>query len=303
MDLASARRLRYAVAASLTVHAVIIAALPGVRLAVSHAAAAGPMRVTRVYQAAVIPPQLISAVIAAPIRARATPALAPRTAPRTPPAVQRLASRPNPALAGAEARPAASPPSPGPAAPLRVGSPEPLGIQPASGHPPATGLILSEPAPSRGEGGGGGGAASGGGGGSGPGAAGPGGTATAGGGSGSGQGTGATGPGEGASEPGRGAAAVEATVPPAALSIAKPPYPEECRRRGQEGTVRLRVLVARDGSVSRAEVARSSSVGAFDRAAVEGARQWRFTPARRGAATLDAWVALSVVFKLEDAGV
>lgn len=300
MDLASARRLRYAVAASLTVHAVIIAALPGVRLAVSHAAAAEPMRVTRVYQAAVIPPQLISAVIAAPIRARATPALAPRAAPRTPPAVQRLASRPNPALARAGQPPAASLPSPAPAAPLRTGPLEPLGIQPASGHPAATGLILSEPAPSRGEGGG---AAGGGGGGSGPGAAGPGGTATAGGGEGSGQGTGATGPGEGASEPGRGAAAVEATVPPAALSIAKPPYPEECRRRGQEGTVRLRVLVARDGSVSRAEVARSSSVGAFDRAAVEGARQWRFTPARRGAATLDAWVALSVVFKLEDAGV
>jgi protein TonB len=85
-----------------------------------------------------------------------------------------------------------------------------------------------------------------------------------------------------------------------AISLDKPPYPEECRRRSQEGTVRLRVLVLSDGTVGRAELARSSGIAAFDRAAVEGARRWRFRPARRAEAAVDDWVTLSVVFRLED---
>jgi protein TonB len=89
-------------------------------------------------------------------------------------------------------------------------------------------------------------------------------------------------------------------VRPAAKSLAKPAYPEQCRRRGQEGKVVLRVLVGTDGSVGKVEIVTPSAVKAFDRAAVEGAKRWRFEPARRGDTPVEAWMKIPVIFRLED---
>ena len=60
-----------------------------------------------------------------------------------------------------------------------------------------------------------------------------------------------------------------------------PVYPSVARRREQQGTVTVRVLVGADGAVERAEVAESSGFDSLDDAALETVRsRWRFVPAR-----------------------
>lgn len=61
-------------------------------------------------------------------------------------------------------------------------------------------------------------------------------------------------------------------------SIIEPRYPMESRRRGEQGTVLLRVLVGRDGLPIDVEVARSSGYRPLDRAAREAVLRWRFRP-------------------------
>ncbi|MBL9088826.1 MAG: energy transducer TonB [Planctomycetia bacterium] len=57
-----------------------------------------------------------------------------------------------------------------------------------------------------------------------------------------------------------------------------PAYPEALRQSGVEGVVRLRIVVEADGSVSEATVVAGSGFEAFDAAAVETLRRWRFEP-------------------------
>ena len=81
-----------------------------------------------------------------------------------------------------------------------------------------------------------------------------------------------------------------------------PAYPAIARRRAQQGTVTVRVLVGADGSVERAEVADSSGFDALDDAALETVRsRWRFVPARRGGAAVESWVLVPIHFALIEA--
>lgn len=89
---------------------------------------------------------------------------------------------------------------------------------------------------------------------------------------------------------------------PAYLRNPAPRYPASALRRGQEGIVMLKVLVATDGSASRVELEKSSGAEALDNAAREAVNGWRFVPARRGADPVEAWVVVPVVFKLEGRG-
>ena len=58
-----------------------------------------------------------------------------------------------------------------------------------------------------------------------------------------------------------------------------PVYPRIALETGSEGRVMVQFLQDYDGSVLRAEVAKSSGNAALDEAAVEAVRQWKFTPA------------------------
>lgn len=79
----------------------------------------------------------------------------------------------------------------------------------------------------------------------------------------------------------------------------KPPYPSLSRRIGEEGTVRLSVLVNPDGSVARLELAQSSGHPRLDRAALETVRSsWTFEPAREGDRPVAAWVIVPIQFTL-----
>jgi protein TonB len=96
-----------------------------------------------------------------------------------------------------------------------------------------------------------------------------------------------------------------ATIPPifnAAYLRNEVRYPLIARRNGVEGTVRLKVLVTRDGRAAHVQLEQSSGSSALDSAALEAVRNWQFAPARRGQDTVESWVLVPVVFKLENTG-
>ncbi|MEW9855024.1 energy transducer TonB [Novosphingobium sp. M1R2S20] len=62
------------------------------------------------------------------------------------------------------------------------------------------------------------------------------------------------------------------------LSAQPPAYPLESRRRREQGTVKLLVLVGPDGRVSDIEIAGSSGSQRLDKAALSAVRRWRWAP-------------------------
>jgi protein TonB len=93
-------------------------------------------------------------------------------------------------------------------------------------------------------------------------------------------------------------------VTPAGFSAAylrnpAPRYPVASRRAGEQGTVTLRVLVSLDGLASRVAVEKSSGSPHLDAAALEAVKAWRFTPARQGANSVESWMLVPIVFRLE----
>lgn len=92
------------------------------------------------------------------------------------------------------------------------------------------------------------------------------------------------------------------STPPRAadyLRNPKPPYPRLSRRLGEEGTVRLNILVNPDGSVARLELAQSSGFSRLDRSAMETVQSsWKFEPASQGGHPVAAWVIVPIQFTL-----
>jgi protein TonB len=81
----------------------------------------------------------------------------------------------------------------------------------------------------------------------------------------------------------------------------EPIYPATSRRLGEEGVVRLKVLVDERGRPHDVVVASSSGFPRLDQAAVDAVRRWRFEPATDGNRAVSAWGAVSIRFKLENA--
>lgn len=65
------------------------------------------------------------------------------------------------------------------------------------------------------------------------------------------------------------------------LSGTPPRYPRESRRKREQGTVELLVIVGTDGRVEAISVARSSGSPRLDEAALGAVRGWRWQPASR----------------------
>lgn len=84
-------------------------------------------------------------------------------------------------------------------------------------------------------------------------------------------------------------------TPPRLLEASAPAYPEGADEVA-EPTVLVHVVVEADGTVSAAHV-ETPHEEAFDRAAVEAVRTWRFEPARRGDQPIRAAVRVSVRFE------
>ena len=73
-------------------------------------------------------------------------------------------------------------------------------------------------------------------------------------------------------------------------------YPLELWDQDLEGETLLRVRVSDTGTVDEVEVAESSGIAAFDSAAVNGAWELRFTPARRGDKRIEVWAEVPIHF-------
>jgi len=70
-------------------------------------------------------------------------------------------------------------------------------------------------------------------------------------------------------------------------------YPPNAK--GQQGTVVLQVLIGRDGTVQDAKFLQGSL--AFARAAIDGARQWKFKPYTMNGRPVSVQTQLTITFK------
>lgn len=78
------------------------------------------------------------------------------------------------------------------------------------------------------------------------------------------------------------------------------PYPAASQRNGEEGTVIVRVVIAPDGRVTGASIARSSGFARLDDAALRRAlAKWRFVPAMDDGVAIEATRDVPVTFRLQ----
>jgi periplasmic protein TonB len=76
-------------------------------------------------------------------------------------------------------------------------------------------------------------------------------------------------------------------------------YPEEARARGEQGIVKVKALVGKDGKVTEAAVDTTSPAPtALGRAAVDAVRKWTFEPATTKGEPVAVWIVVPVNFKL-----
>jgi periplasmic protein TonB len=81
----------------------------------------------------------------------------------------------------------------------------------------------------------------------------------------------------------------------------EPVYPATSRRLGEEGTVRLRVLVDQSGKPRDVNVMGSSGFSRLDAAAIEAVKRWKFVAATDGTKSITAWTQVAITFRLENA--
>lgn len=79
-----------------------------------------------------------------------------------------------------------------------------------------------------------------------------------------------------------------------------PEYPEQARRRNQEGTLKLMLKIDNLGRVHDAEVVEADPPGIFDEAALEAFGKARFQPAMKDGRPVRYQAYIRVVFKLRD---
>src|SRR5437868_4524543 len=97
----------------------------------------------------------------------------------------------------------------------------------------------------------------------------------------------------------------EPAVSPAQQLKAKqrvePIYPSASRRDGEEGAVRLRVLVDESGRPSEVQIAQSSGFSRLDQAAAEAVRRWRSQAATNGGGAISVCTQVVINLRLTDA--
>jgi protein TonB len=80
-----------------------------------------------------------------------------------------------------------------------------------------------------------------------------------------------------------------------------PVYPEGARKKGIEGTVEVRALVTKEGTVRKAHIGRSADPD-LDASALNAVKRAVFQPAREKGRVVAAWVAIPVRFVLDSHG-
>lgn len=101
-------------------------------------------------------------------------------------------------------------------------------------------------------------------------------------------------------------AAAPAIQPPSAeaqgLQNRAPKYPQLSRKKKEQGTVLLKLLVKADGTVGNINVAKSSGFSRLDQAALQAVKHWRFVPAKQQGKAIDFWYEMPMTFELNQQG-
>ncbi len=92
---------------------------------------------------------------------------------------------------------------------------------------------------------------------------------------------------------------IDADYKAAYLNNPKPPYPALAFQMRIEGTVRLKALVAPDGSCTEVLLAQSSGNAELDRSALTTVAQWKFTPAKSQGKDVAQWVSIPITFAIK----
>ena len=77
-----------------------------------------------------------------------------------------------------------------------------------------------------------------------------------------------------------------------------PRYPMESRRKREQGTVLLRLLIGTDGRVAQVSIAESSGFERLDQAALQAARSWRWQPMIRDGQPVEVRGTMPITFGL-----
>ena len=84
----------------------------------------------------------------------------------------------------------------------------------------------------------------------------------------------------------------------------KPPrYPLESRRKKEQGTVLLSLILGTDGAVEQISVSRSSGFSRLDDAALQAVRRWRWEPVIRDGAAVKVKGLVEIPFVLQSQSV
>ena len=78
-----------------------------------------------------------------------------------------------------------------------------------------------------------------------------------------------------------------------------PLYPKSARRRGYQGSVLLKVLVAENGRVEEVEIDKSCGYAILDRTALAAVKEWQFKPGIKDGKKVKMWVKVPVRFELK----
>ncbi|MCD6308515.1 MAG: energy transducer TonB [Candidatus Latescibacteria bacterium] len=84
---------------------------------------------------------------------------------------------------------------------------------------------------------------------------------------------------------------------PRRLTTVIPRYPEMAERAGIEGTVYLKLLIAKTGDVDSVIVVKGPEI--FQSSAIEASKKTRFSPAKNNDKPVPCWVILPFTFKME----
>ncbi len=85
----------------------------------------------------------------------------------------------------------------------------------------------------------------------------------------------------------------------AGLNNKAPVYPMLSRKRKEQGTVWMLLLVSKDGLVTQLKLKKTSGFDRLDHAALQAVKKWKFQPARKEGQPIDYWYELPLKFSLQ----
>jgi len=84
-------------------------------------------------------------------------------------------------------------------------------------------------------------------------------------------------------------AAVPESTPPVIIERVEAAYPTKARKRGERGTIVLKVLVNEQGRIVRVVVDQGMPGSELEAAAMSAVLRWRFKPALENGSPVRAW--------------